>query len=50
MKQAYKDANPQELKDALDAVYTPQTRNFVVFPGEEKNMTILERNAEKSAK
>jgi hypothetical protein len=26
------------------------TRNFVVFPGEEKNMTILERNAEKSAK
>lgn len=26
------------------------THNFVVFPGEEKNMTILERNAEKSAK
>lgn len=26
------------------------TRNFVIFPGEEKNMTILERNAEKSAK
>jgi hypothetical protein len=26
------------------------TRNFVVFPGEEKNMTILERNAKKSAK
>jgi len=26
------------------------TRNFVTFPGEEKNMTILERNAEKSAK
>ena len=26
------------------------TRNFVVFPGEEKSMTILERNAEKSAK
>jgi hypothetical protein len=50
MKKAYKDANPQELKDALDAVYTPETRNFVVFPGEEKNMTILERNAEKSAK
>jgi hypothetical protein len=44
MKQAYKDANPQELKDALDAVYTPQTRNFVVFPNEEKSMTILERN------
>ena len=50
MKQAYKDANPQELKDALDAVYTPQTRNFVVFPNEEKNMTILERNAEKITK
>ena len=47
MKQAYKDANPQELKDALDAVYTPQTRNFVVFPNEEKSMTILERNSEK---
>ena len=26
------------------------TRNFVVFPNEEKSMTILERNAEKSAK
>jgi len=26
------------------------TRNFVTFPGEEKNLTILERNAEKSAK
>jgi hypothetical protein len=26
------------------------TRNFVVFPGEEKNMTILERNAKKNAK
>ena len=24
------------------------TRNFVVFPGEEKNMTILERNAQKA--
>jgi hypothetical protein len=24
------------------------TRNFVVFPGEEKSMTILERNAKKS--
>ena len=44
MKKAYKDANPQELKDALEAVYTPQTRNFVVFPNEEKSMTILERN------
>lgn len=26
------------------------TRNFVTFPGKEKNLTILERNAEKSAK
>ena len=26
------------------------TRNFVVFPGEEKNMTILKRNAEKITK
>ena len=26
------------------------TRNFVIFPGEEKNLTILERNAEKSVK
>jgi len=26
------------------------TRNFVTFPGSEKSMTILERNAEKSAK
>lgn len=26
------------------------TRNFVIFPGEEKNMTILERNAEKITK
>jgi hypothetical protein len=25
----------------------PQTRNFVTFPGEEKNLTILERNGQK---
>lgn len=47
MKKAYKDANPEQLKDALEAVYTPKTRNFVVFPNEEKSMTILERNSEK---
>jgi hypothetical protein len=49
MKQAYKTANPKELKDALDAVYTPKTQNFVVFPGEEKSMRILERNGETAA-
>ena len=44
MKKAYKTADEKELKDALDAAYRPQTSNFVVFPGEEKNLTILERN------
>jgi hypothetical protein len=44
MKQAYKNANPEELRDALSAAYTPKTRNFVTFPGEEKNLRILERN------
>ena len=46
MKKAYKTADEKELKDALDAAYRPQTRNFVVFPGEEKSMRILERNGE----
>ena len=46
MKKAYKTADEKELKDALDAAYRPQTSNFVVFPGEEKNMRILERNGQ----
>ena len=50
MKKAYKNASEQELRDALDAVYTPKTSNFVVFPGEEQNIKILERNAEKTTK
>jgi len=50
MKKAYKNATEQELRDALDAVYTPKTSNFVVFPGQEQNLTILERNAEKITK
>lgn len=50
MKKAYKNAKEQELRDALDAVYTPKTSNFVVFPGQEQNLTILERNAEKITK
>ena len=47
MKKAYKNASEQELRDALDAVYTPKTSNFVVFPGQEQNLKILERNSEK---
>ena len=50
MKKAYKNASEQELRDALDAVYTPKTSNFVVFPGQEQNIKILERNAEKTTK
>ena len=50
MKKAYKNATEQELRDALDAVYTPKTSNFVVFPGQEQNLTILERNSEKITK
>lgn len=50
MKKAYKNATEQELRGALDAVYTPKTSNFVVFPGQEQNLTILERNAEKITK
>ena len=30
----------------LEQLATPKTRNFVVFPGEEKSMTILERNGQ----
>ena len=50
MKKAYKNASAQDLKNALGQVYEvmpAQTRNFVVFPGEEKSMTILERNGQK---
>jgi hypothetical protein len=36
--------------DELSRAKGEGTRNFVTFPGEEKNLTILERNAEKSAK
>jgi hypothetical protein len=43
MKKAYKNADQKELKDALDAAYTAQTRNFVVFPGEEESLKILGR-------
>jgi hypothetical protein len=48
--------NQDRMKQILSALEQERashrnlTRNFVVFPGEEKNMTILERNAEKSAK
>ena len=31
-------------KQFLKELETPKTRNFVTFPGEEKSMTILERN------
>ena len=42
--------NTPKEKEAIRKVFlkqlqTPQTRNFVVFPGEEKSMTILERNS-----
>jgi hypothetical protein len=33
--------------DAGSRNVAKETRNFVVFPGEEKSMTILERNAQK---
>jgi hypothetical protein len=48
--------NQDRMKEILSALeqerasHSNLTRNFVMFPGEEKNMTILERNAEKSAK
>ena len=48
--------NQERMKQQLASLeqerasHAKLTRNFVVFPGEEKNMTILERNAEKSAK
>ena len=43
--------NTPKEKEAIRQVFlkqlqTPQTRNFVVFPGEEKSMTILERNGQ----
>ena len=38
------------LDEGSRATTGPKTSNFVVFPNEEKNMTILERNAEKITK
>jgi hypothetical protein len=38
------------LDEGSRATTGTKTSNFVVFPGEEKNMTILERNAEKITK
>ena len=46
MKQAYKNANVKELKDALNEVYgikPKQTSNFVVF--DPKEVKILEKNS-----
>jgi hypothetical protein len=37
-------------KQFLKELETPKTRNFVIFPGEEKNLTILERNGQKSTR
>jgi hypothetical protein len=37
----------QEAQAALKQKLGAETRNFVVFPGEEKSMTILERNGKK---
>lgn len=48
MKQAYKNANVKELKDALNEVYgikPKQTSNFVVF--DPKEVKILEKNSKK---
>ena len=51
MKQAYKNANVKELKDALNEVYgikPKQTSNFVVF--DPKEVKILEKNGKPSRK
>jgi hypothetical protein len=37
----------KEAQAALKEKLSKETRNFVVFPGEEKSMTILERNGQK---
>jgi hypothetical protein len=37
-------------KQFLKELETPKTRNFVTFPGEEKNLTILERNGQKATR
>jgi len=48
--------NQDRMKEILSALeqerasHSNLTRNFVIFPGEEKSMTILERNAEKITK
>ena len=39
----------QEAQSALKEKLGKETRNFVTFPGEEKNLTILERNGQPSA-
>jgi hypothetical protein len=51
-KEKIMDLKPNdEVLQSIGATVKPHgTRNFVVFPGEEKNMTILERNAEKITK
>jgi hypothetical protein len=37
----------EQVEKGFGAQEIPGTRNFVVFPGEEKSMTILERNGQK---
>ena len=51
IKQAYKNANPEELKNAINDVYgiqTPKTHNFVVF--EPSTVKILEQNGQPTRK
>lgn len=45
-KQA-KDYSADQIAKGFGVKNIPTTKNFVVFPGEEKSMTILERNGQK---
>ena len=49
-EQQAKNYAKEQVEKGFGVQEIPGTRNFVTFPGEEKNLTILERNAEKSAK
>jgi len=47
-EQQAKDYAAEQVAKGFEADVQPGTRNFVVFPGEEQNLTVLERNGERA--
>ena len=47
-EQQAKDYAAEQVAKGFEADVQPGTRNFVVFPGEEQSLTVLERNGERA--